>query len=130
MQFFARPDTEPTQLLNGLMMAKVTSLGVVSSAAQGGRGVCRLGPPGRWPQGCRQDAGRDGVDNEAVRAWSASNGIELSTRRRIPADVIDQYGVRQETEPSPNRQRACSERFSTRMAPSRTSAGGLRTKSL
>ena len=32
-----------------------------------------------------------GVDNRAVRAWAASNGIELSTRGRIPAHVIDQY---------------------------------------
>jgi hypothetical protein len=32
-----------------------------------------------------------GVDNKAVRAWAASNGIELSTRGRIAADVIEQY---------------------------------------
>jgi Lsr2 len=32
-----------------------------------------------------------GVDNRAVRAWAASNGIEVSTRGRIPADVIEQY---------------------------------------
>jgi hypothetical protein len=32
-----------------------------------------------------------GVDNQAVRAWAASNGIELSTRGRIPSDVIEQY---------------------------------------
>jgi nucleoid-associated protein Lsr2 len=32
-----------------------------------------------------------GVDNKAVRAWAASNGIELSERGRIPGHVIDQY---------------------------------------
>jgi hypothetical protein len=32
-----------------------------------------------------------GVDNRAVRAWAASNGIELSTRGRIPAEVIEKY---------------------------------------
>jgi Lsr2 len=32
-----------------------------------------------------------GVDNRAVRAWAASNGIELSERGRIPGHVIDQY---------------------------------------
>jgi len=32
-----------------------------------------------------------GVDNRAVRAWASSNGIELSTRGRIPSDVIEQY---------------------------------------
>jgi hypothetical protein len=32
-----------------------------------------------------------GVDNRAVRAWAASNGIQLSQRGRIPAHVIEQY---------------------------------------
>jgi hypothetical protein len=32
-----------------------------------------------------------GVDNRAVRAWAASNGIELSERGRIPGAVIEQY---------------------------------------
>jgi hypothetical protein len=32
-----------------------------------------------------------GVDNKAVRAWAASNGIELSERGRIPGHVIEQY---------------------------------------
>ncbi|GLY33399.1 Lsr2 family protein [Kineosporia sp. NBRC 101731] len=32
-----------------------------------------------------------GVDNKAVRAWASSNGIELSSRGRIPAEVIDKY---------------------------------------
>lgn len=32
-----------------------------------------------------------GVDNQAVRAWAASNGIELSTRGRIPSHIIEQY---------------------------------------
>jgi hypothetical protein len=31
------------------------------------------------------------VDNRAVRAWAASNGIELSERGRIPGVVIEQY---------------------------------------
>jgi len=32
-----------------------------------------------------------GVDTAAVRAWAASNGIEVSTRGRISADVLAQY---------------------------------------
>lgn len=32
-----------------------------------------------------------GVDSKAVRAWAASNGIELSERGRIPGHVIEQY---------------------------------------
>lgn len=31
------------------------------------------------------------VDNKAVRAWAASNGVELSSRGRIPAHVLEQY---------------------------------------
>ncbi len=31
------------------------------------------------------------VDTKAVRAWAKSNNIELSSRGRIPADVVDQY---------------------------------------
>ena len=31
------------------------------------------------------------VDTKAVRAWAASNGIELSSRGRIPASVIERY---------------------------------------
>jgi hypothetical protein len=31
------------------------------------------------------------VDNKSVRKWAAANGIELSQRGRIPADVISQY---------------------------------------
>jgi hypothetical protein len=32
-----------------------------------------------------------GVDLKAVRAWAASNGIELSSRGRVPGSVLDQY---------------------------------------
>ena len=31
------------------------------------------------------------VDTKAVRAWAASNGIGLSNRGRVPADVIEKY---------------------------------------
>jgi hypothetical protein len=31
------------------------------------------------------------IDNQSVRKWAASNGIELSKRGRIPADVVSQY---------------------------------------
>ena len=32
-----------------------------------------------------------GVDTRAVRAWARSNGVELSSRGRIPADVVERY---------------------------------------
>jgi hypothetical protein len=31
------------------------------------------------------------VDTAAVRAWAASNGIEISARGRLPKDVVEQY---------------------------------------
>jgi hypothetical protein len=31
------------------------------------------------------------VDLKAVRAWAASNGIELSSRGRVPGAVLEQY---------------------------------------
>ena len=34
------------------------------------------------------------VDTTAVRAWAVSNGIELPSRGRVPADVIEKYGLR------------------------------------
>jgi hypothetical protein len=39
----------------------------------------------------RRSASPGQVDIKAVRAWANSNGIQLSQRGRIPADVISQY---------------------------------------
>jgi nucleoid-associated protein Lsr2 len=39
----------------------------------------------------RKSASSDGVDIRAVRKWAASNGIEVSTRGRVPADIIERY---------------------------------------
>jgi hypothetical protein len=55
---------------------------------------------GKWLDHARKVGGKrrvgrarttSDVDNRAVRAWAASNGIELSKRGRIPATVIDQF---------------------------------------
>jgi hypothetical protein len=55
---------------------------------------------GKWPHHARKVGGKrrggrttatSDVNNTAVRAWAASNGIELSRRGRIPATVIDQF---------------------------------------
>ena len=32
-----------------------------------------------------------GVDAKAVRAWAASNGVQVPARGRMPQSVIDQY---------------------------------------
>lgn len=39
----------------------------------------------------RRSASSDGIDIKAVRKWAASNGIAVSTRGRVPAEVIDKY---------------------------------------
>jgi hypothetical protein len=39
----------------------------------------------------RRSASSSQVDVKAVRKWAASNGIEVSTRGRVPAEVIDKY---------------------------------------
>ena len=53
-----------------------------------------------WASSARRVGGRkargatvvaSGVDTKAVRAWAASNGIEISTRGRISGDVLEQY---------------------------------------
>jgi len=46
---------------------------------------------GRRTRGTTTTRVETGVDNAAVRAWAASNGVELSARGRLPKDVIEQY---------------------------------------
>lgn len=45
-------------------------------------------------RGVRRKAGSDGagsVSSAQVRAWAAENGIEVSSRGRVPADVVAKY---------------------------------------
>ena len=46
---------------------------------------------GRKSRSSASSTSSDQVDTKAVRAWAASNGIELSSRGRVPADVIEKY---------------------------------------
>ena len=39
----------------------------------------------------RKSTSSGGVDIRAVRKWASSNGIQVTTRGRIPADVISKY---------------------------------------
>jgi hypothetical protein len=41
--------------------------------------------------GRKSTDGSGNVNLKAVRAWAASNGVELSSRGRIPQAVLDQY---------------------------------------
>jgi hypothetical protein len=54
-----------------------------------------------WAEVARRTGGRrapghpvkvsTGVDIKAVRAWASSNGVEISSRGRIPGRVVEQY---------------------------------------
>ena len=46
---------------------------------------------GRRSRGYSSSSPGGQVDTKAVRAWAASSGIELSSRGRVPADVIEKY---------------------------------------
>jgi hypothetical protein len=39
----------------------------------------------------RKPASPGQVDTKAVRKWAGANGIEVSSRGRIPADVVERY---------------------------------------
>lgn len=46
--------------------------------------------PRRRPS-ARRAAGSAGPDPKAVRVWAQSNGFEISTRGRVPAEIINRY---------------------------------------
>lgn len=49
------------------------------------------GRKSRQSSSSRSSSPASQVDSKAVRAWAAANGIELSNRGRVPADVIEKY---------------------------------------
>ena len=51
----------------------------------------KLGGRGDQSTGTGNGRSRDHGDPRDVRAWAASNGIEVSSRGRIPSDVVEQY---------------------------------------
>lgn len=55
-------------------------------SSNGGRASAASGRRGRG-----RSRGRGDLDPKAVRAWAAENGHQLSTRGRIPTDVIEAY---------------------------------------
>ncbi len=53
-------------------------------------GSAGRGGPVRRTRG-KSTRARGDVDPRLVRAWANENGIEISTRGRIPTEVLDQY---------------------------------------
>ena len=41
--------------------------------------------------GTKLSAGARRIDSKAIREWASSNGIELSSRGRVPAEIIEKY---------------------------------------
>lgn len=39
----------------------------------------------------RKSASSGQIDTKAVRKWAEANGIELSSRGRIPAEIVERY---------------------------------------
>ncbi|HEV8116339.1 MAG TPA: Lsr2 family protein [Acidimicrobiales bacterium] len=39
----------------------------------------------------RRGGGNAGPDPKAVRLWAQENGLEISSRGRVPAEIIDRY---------------------------------------
>lgn len=58
--------------------------GAARRAGRGGKASVVPGPR-------RGRAGKSGPDPKAVRAWARENGIEVTDRGRMAADVIAQY---------------------------------------
>lgn len=60
------------------------------------RGAARSSNAGRASsasarRGRAKARGRGDVDPKAVRVWASENGIEISSRGRIPSEVLEQY---------------------------------------
>ena len=55
--------------------------------ASGGRSSSASGRRGRG----RSTRSRGEVDPKAVRAWAVEHGFEISSRGRIPSEVLEQY---------------------------------------
>ena len=62
-------------------LEKYTASARRMSASASGRGRPRDGRPGR----------KNDVDPKAVRLWAHEHGLDVSSRGRIPADLIEQY---------------------------------------
>lgn len=46
---------------------------------------------GRRSRGGRGGRGRSGGETAAIREWAREQGMKISDRGRIPADIIDKY---------------------------------------
>jgi hypothetical protein len=46
---------------------------------------------GRKVGGARRSTASGQVDTKAIRKWAKANGIEVSSRGRIPAEVVERF---------------------------------------
>jgi nucleoid-associated protein Lsr2 len=66
----------------------------------------RVAQNGRSAQRSRGRTGAAGVDNQVIREWAASRGLEVAPRGRIPRAVLDQYEADASRSASGRRSRA------------------------
>jgi Lsr2 len=62
-----------------------------------GRPVARSRPSRR--------SAANGVENQAIREWALSKGLEVATRGRIPRSIVEQYNARGTAETTGGRRR-------------------------
>jgi hypothetical protein len=88
-----RKRTKPcTSLLTVPNMRSTSLPGMPTSSARSWAGISR-------PHGRRQGGGRVrqprmpgvGVDAKAIRLWAIDNGLQVNTRGRIQADIVEKY---------------------------------------
>ena len=100
----SRMIVEPTDDVDGKPAAETVRFGLdgrdyeIDLSEKNAKALRKLLDP--WVTSARRAGGRrtrgttrveTGVDTAAVRAWAASNGIEVSARGRLPKDVVEQY---------------------------------------
>ncbi|WP_432491677.1 histone-like nucleoid-structuring protein Lsr2 [Kineococcus auxinigenes] len=72
---------------NAQRLRRALSLYVEHGRRVGGR----RSAPAAGSSSPRSGEGTDAVDGAAVRAWAKENGIEVSDRGRIKAEVVERY---------------------------------------
>jgi len=61
----------------------------VESARKAGRGG--TGKTGRAAGPAKPSPSADRAQNQAIRDWAKRNGLQVSERGRIPAEIIEKY---------------------------------------
>ncbi|MFI7598862.1 Lsr2 family protein [Actinoplanes sp. NPDC049681] len=84
---------------------------------------------GTWRPGLGAGAQRASrADNQAIRAWAAENGYELSARGRIPTSVVDAFEAAKKAPAATPEKRARSSQATKTSAPTKATKRTTRKK--